>query len=198
MATINTRIKLRYDQYANWVAKDPVLYAGEVAVAVAPAEAGTGLHEPCVTMKVGDGTSKYSELSFITALAGDVLTACKTTEGLTKFINDVLVDAGVLNGGEAGDGKSLAERVTDAEGAIDALKKADEEIRAEIAAKISTAYKASGSVSDVAGLPALTEANLGNVYHVSADFETTADFLEGAGKKVPAGSNVVVVEKLLL
>lgn len=195
LKTINSKILLRYDQYSAWTTKNPVLLAGEVAVAVAPADAGTGLHEPCVTMKVGDGTSTYNDLSFITALSGDVLTACKTEKGLTDYIKKVLVDAGVLNDGTGGDGdKSLAERVTDAEGDIKNLQAADEALRAEIAAKIASTYKASGSVASADGLPTADATTLGNVYNVTADFTTTTNFIEGAGKVVPAGSNVVIVE----
>ena len=35
--TLNTRIKLKYDSYENWIAKDPVLLAGEVAIATVAA-----------------------------------------------------------------------------------------------------------------------------------------------------------------
>ena len=38
--TFNTRISLKYDTYANWVNKDPVLLAGELAVVVVPAATG--------------------------------------------------------------------------------------------------------------------------------------------------------------
>lgn len=34
--TFNTRISLKYDTYANWINKDPVLLAGEAAVVVVP------------------------------------------------------------------------------------------------------------------------------------------------------------------
>ncbi len=40
----------------------------------------------------------------------------------------------------------------------------------------------------------LIKANEGNVYNVSDAFTTTADFVEGVGKKYTAGSNVVIVE----
>ena len=65
----------------------------------------------------------------------------------------------------------------------------------EVNAKISATYKPKGSLTAaelVAGL--LVEANLGNVYNVSDELTTTADFLEGAGKTFPAGVNVAIVE----
>jgi hypothetical protein len=39
----------------------------------------------------------------------------------------------------------------------------------------------------------LTSANEGNVYNVSEEFTTTTNFVEGAGKTYPAGTNIVVV-----
>ena len=40
----------------------------------------------------------------------------------------------------------------------------------------------------------LVEGNLGKVYNISEDFATTADFVEGAGKSHPAGTNIYVVD----
>ena len=58
--------------------------------------------------------------------------------------------------------------------------------------KISTTYKAKGSVT-FANLPSLTAANEGNVYNVTDSFTTTSDFVEGSGNKYPAGTNVVII-----
>ncbi len=41
-----------------------------------------------------------------------------------------------------------------------------------------------------ASLPALTTATSGDMYNISDEFTTTADFKEGAGNVVPAGANV--------
>ena len=73
---LNTRLMLKYDSYANWIANDPVLKAGEMAVATVAnndANKSTGFTNlPNIVLKVGDGTSKYSELKFVSALAADV------------------------------------------------------------------------------------------------------------------------------
>lgn len=58
--------------------------------------------------------------------------------------------------------------------------------------KIGSTYKAKGSVA-FANLPSLTSSNEGNVYNVTDAFTTTSDFVEGAGKSYPAGTNVVIV-----
>lgn len=64
--------------------------------------------------------------------------------------------------------------------------------KTEIDAKISAVYKPTGSVA-FADLPTLDATVLGNVYNVTNAFTTTADFVEGAGHKHSAGTNVVVV-----
>ena len=60
-------------------------------------------------------------------------------------------------------------------------------------AKISSTYKAAGSVT-YETLPEASAANEGYVYNISNDFTTDEDFIEGAGHKYKAGTNVVVVE----
>lgn len=66
------------------------------------------------------------------------------------------------------------------------------DVNTAIDSKISSTYKAKGSVV-FANLPALTSANEGNVYNVSDAFTTTSDFVEGAGNDYPAGTNVVII-----
>ena len=79
MATkdLKARLKLKYDLYANWIANDPVLLAGEAAIAVIPAETGAVVQEPCILIKIGDGTKKFSQLPFVSGIAADVYTWAK-------------------------------------------------------------------------------------------------------------------------
>lgn len=67
-----------------------------------------------------------------------------------------------------------------------------ENVDDKIDAKISGVYRASGRAT-LATLPALAVANLGCVYDMTQDFTTTSDFVEGAGKTFPAGTNVAIV-----
>ena len=67
------------------------------------------------------------------------------------------------------------------------------DVSSAIDAKISSAYKAKGSVA-FANLPALSSSVEGFVYNVSNSFTTTADFVEGAGNEYPAGTNVVIID----
>lgn len=73
---LRTRIQLKYDSYSNWLANDPVLKSGELAIAYLDQEHPTAptsfQNIPNVVLKVGNGTSKYSELKFVSGLAADV------------------------------------------------------------------------------------------------------------------------------
>lgn len=75
----------------------------------------------------------------------------------------------------------------------DAKYQTEEQVAAAINVKVSSTYKAGGSVA-FADLPELTDANLGLVVNVTEKFATTADFLEGEGRTHPAGTNVAVVQ----
>lgn len=74
MASFNTRISLKYDTLANWEAKNPVLFAGEVAIAtVSTTDTNpTQSTPPLVLMKVGDGTTAYKALPYLSARSQDV------------------------------------------------------------------------------------------------------------------------------
>ena len=65
--------------------------------------------------------------------------------------------------------------------------------KTELDGKISAVYKPGGSVA-FADLPAADEAHLGMVYNITDKFTSTAGFVEGAGTKHPAGTNVAVVK----
>ena len=71
--------------------------------------------------------------------------------------------------------------------------KADKGTKTELDGKISAVYKPGGSVA-FADLPAADEAHLGMVYNITDKFTSTAGFVEGAGTKHPAGTNVAVVK----
>lgn len=105
---LSTRVALKYDTYANWIASDPILLAGEVAFATIPnLEGSTSLDNgsvvlPQIVVKVGDGASKFSELPFVSAKAQDVYAWAKgeekpvysadEIEGLADFINTEIQD----------------------------------------------------------------------------------------------------------
>ena len=72
MATLNTRIQLKYDTYTNWHTNNPVLMAGELAIAEIPASTGAVPNEPAYLLKVGNGTDHFDDLDWISGKAADV------------------------------------------------------------------------------------------------------------------------------
>lgn len=69
----------------------------------------------------------------------------------------------------------------------------DSKIDEKIAAKVSSTYKAAGTVQ-FASLPTPSATEEGKVYNVSDAFTTTENFVEGAGQEYPAGTNVVCID----
>ena len=54
-------------------------------------------------------------------------------------------------------------------------------------------FNPSGSVASASDLPTLSATVLGNIYRVTTTFNTTSDFVEGSGKPIQAGNDIVVV-----
>ena len=71
----------------------------------------------------------------------------------------------------------------------------------QTASQVDSAIKAAtskvieyGGSTDIAGLPDLAvAANAYKMYNITEGFTTTSQFLEGAGKSYPAGTNVVII-----
>lgn len=90
--TLNTRVQLKYDSYANWTSTtlgsnkgaNFVLKAGEIGICYLPSGASenqvTGSQPPQVLFKVGDGISKFSALPWASAKAADVYAWAKKSE----------------------------------------------------------------------------------------------------------------------
>lgn len=71
---IKVRNKVKYDTEANWAKSDPVLLAGELAVS----------SDRNNRIKVGDGTKKWSALSFSGLKVGSNITLANDTISITK------------------------------------------------------------------------------------------------------------------
>lgn len=118
---INTRICLRYDSYNNWKDSDVILLAGEIAVAVPGdklADVNVGTDTPCL-IKVGDGTKKFSELPWLSALAADVHSWAKMD--VDTFKAWLVSEAGPALATDA-DLDAVAQRVTTLETTVTNLK----------------------------------------------------------------------------
>ena len=90
-------------------------------------------------------------------------------------------------------GYAVASTTLDGYGITDAYTKT--EVDNAIGEVQAGALKPGGTLA-AAGIVStlLVEGNIGKVYNISEDFETTADFVEGTGKKHPAGTNIYVVD----
>lgn len=100
--TLNTRIQLKYDTYENWKTNNPVLKAGEVAIATVPSNQDGVQNAPSILLKVGDGTTAYNSLKFVSGMAADVYSWAKAStkpsysaseiSGLSSYISGEIQD----------------------------------------------------------------------------------------------------------
>lgn len=100
--TFNTRIQNKIDTFENWTTNNPVLLAGEVAIVTVPADSGAVEQEPATLLKVGNGTSQFNDLPWVSGLAANVfnwaLQATKPTyqateiQGLDDYISGKVED----------------------------------------------------------------------------------------------------------
>ena len=89
---LQTRIQLKYDTYANWTTNNPILKAGEVAVATIASgntQEVNSVTAPQVLLKVGDGTNNYNALPFISAKAADVHSWAKAANKPTYSASEI-------------------------------------------------------------------------------------------------------------
>ena len=90
---IQTRISLKYDSFATWQSKNPVLLKGEVAIATIDSGATTNpqmQNLPNVVIKVGDGVNPYNDLKFVSALAADVHEWAKAANKPTYSLSEIV------------------------------------------------------------------------------------------------------------
>lgn len=80
---LNTRLQMKYDSYTNWTnasgehnGANFILKSGEIGICYLPTGSNenqvAGSQPPQILFKVGDGTSKFSELPWASAKAADV------------------------------------------------------------------------------------------------------------------------------
>lgn len=118
--TLNTRIALKIDTLERWNSSTLPLKKGELAIATVAATAGSGLTEPVVMFKIGeDGVKTFSQLDWnVYAKASDVIAACKSEEGLTTFVTNLINNSDLASNA---DFTELVGRVDGAEDAIETL-----------------------------------------------------------------------------
>ena len=98
---LNTRLRLKYDALSEWakVENTFIPLQGEVCIIDVPAQTDAGgnvIHSPAVLFKVGDGTSTFANLPYVSALAGDVpawAKRIKKADGETDIAADAFATA---------------------------------------------------------------------------------------------------------
>ena len=203
---LNTRILLKYDSYANWTRNNPVLKAGEMAIATVETNGSDGkpgfTNLPNVVLKVGDGTSNYNDLKFVSALAADVHGWAKEASKPSYAYNEIagLESYGGAHGGLENYIKSLSQSVdTDTHYNLVATDAAN--YKYELRSKEKSAVEwtkvadldLSGIVSRVNALEAkfvgMTEATV--VAHVAAEIAK----LDNDGQTIGAGEIISSVSQ---
>lgn len=183
---LNTRIGLKVDTLEKWNKSTLPLKRGEVAFATIAATAGTGLTEPVVMMKIGeDGVKTFKDIEWnFYAKASDVLAVCKSEDALKTFINGVIADAGIASSDAM---EELADRVTDAEAAIETLNG-----DAETAGSVAKAIKDAIDVLDLAGTYVAIEE--GKSLMTDAEHTKLAGISEGANKVENVGGGKIKID----
>ena len=195
------------DEYSVWYNKtqmetyaqsNPVAYVGQVMVLVNEAETSVE------TYVIQDTSGTLMKLAATTS-SGDLAADVSALQGKVSALEDSI--------GTKEEESSIV--ATNLWAAIEEIKAAyetadsaintnlttnyynrtetDAKIDEKIAAKVSSTYKAAGSI-EFASLPALSATEEGKVYNVSDAFTTTENFVEGAGRQYPAGTNVVCID----
>lgn len=195
------------DEYSVWYNKtqmetyaqsNPVAYVGQVMVLVNEEETSVEAYVIQNTsgtlMKLAATTSSGDLAADVLELQGKVSTleASVGTKGAESTITATNLWAAIEEikaAYEAADSEINTNLTTNYYNKTETDAKIDE----KIATKVSSTYKAAGSI-EFASLPALSATEEGKVYNVSDAFTTTEDFVEGAGKKYPAGTNVVCID----
>lgn len=195
------------DEYSVWYDKaqleeyaktSPVSYVGQIVVFVNEEESTV---EAYMIQNVAGNLVKLAATTESGDLADDVL----ALQGKVSNIETILGTKGEESGIAASTVWSAIEEVNAAYKAGDAAinqnlsdnyynkTETDSQIDSKIATAVGATYKPAGSIN-FAFLPELSASEEGKVYNILDEFITTENFVEGAGKKYPIGTNVVCID----
>lgn len=195
------------DEYSVWYDKaqldtyaqtSPVAYVGQVVVLVNE-EASTV--EAYMIQNAAGNLVKLAATTESGDLADDVI----ALQGKVSNIEATLGTKGAGSGITASTVWAAIEEVNTAYKAADAAisqnltenyynkTETDSQIDNKIATAVGATYKPAGSIN-FAFLPELSASEEGKVYNILDEFVTTENFVEGAGKKYPVGTNVVCID----
>lgn len=195
------------DEYSVWYDKtqleeyaktSPVSYVGQIVVFVNEEES---IVEAYMIQNVAGNLVKLAATTESGDLADDVL----ALQGKVSNIEAILGTKGEESGITASTVWSAIEEVNATYKAGDAAInqnlsdnyynkiETDSQIDSKIATAVGATYKPAGSIN-FAFLPELSASEEGKVYNILDEFVTTENFVEGAGKKYPVGTNVVCID----
>lgn len=194
------------DEYSVWydmgelttyATTSPVAYVGQIVTLVNEGESTVEAYMIQNTagnlMKLASTTASGDLTEDVLELQGKVsnLEAAVGTKGDDSGItaNDLWAAIKEVKAAYEAADTTLTEKFGEYYNKTETEGKIDEKINVAI----STTYRAAGSIAFEA-LPTLAASEEGKVYNISNEFTTTANFVEGAGKKYPVGTNVVCID----
>lgn len=224
MATFNTRISLKYDTLANWEAKNPVLLAGEIALAtISTSDSNpTQSTPPVVLAKVGDGSTAYKDLSYLSARSQDVYAWAKASSkptyeaeeigGIDDYIGDYVKNEMGISVDT--DTQYTIQKVTDYQYKLMSKEKGDADFAAEVATIDIPKYDDSTLTANIKSLEdginaicngtdidsfADVEAKIAEIQTAATNVRNDVDTLisEDAGKSVRAIANEELAAQLI-
>lgn len=186
-----------YEQMENYAKNNPVAYVGQVLVYVNESKNTVDAY---VIQNIGGVLMKLAASTASGDLASDVLE-------LQGKVSDLETTVGTKAGGSSIVATNLWAAIEEIKAAYESADTAinenltnnyynktetDSKIDEKIATKVSSTYKAAGSI-EFSSLPVPSAAEEGKVYNISDAFTTNENFVEGAGQSYPAGTNVVCI-----
>ena len=186
-----------YEQMENYAKNNPVAYVGQVLVYVNESKNTVDAY---VIQNIGGVLMKLAASTASGDLASDVLE-------LQGKVSNLETTVGTKAGGSSIAATNLWAAIEEIKAAYESADTAinenltknyynktetDSKIDEKIATKVSSTYKAAGSIK-FASLPTPSAIEEGKVYNISDAFTTDENFVESAGQNYPAGTNVVCI-----
>ena len=186
-----------YEQMENYAKNNPVAYVGQVLVYVNESKNTVDAY---VIQNIGGVLMKLAASTASGDLASDVLE-------LQGKVSNLETTVGTKAGGSSIVATNLWAAIEEIKAAYESADTAinenltnnyynktetDSKIDEKIATKVSSTYKAAGSIN-FASLPTPSAIEEGKVYNISDAFTTDENFVESAGQNYPAGTNVVCI-----
>lgn len=162
--------------------------ASDLPGAATTAKAGLVKPDGTTIKVLADGTISAEQPDLDGYLTANDLTDYAKTSAVTSAISEAKTE---LEG-------TMDTKITAAKGDIDKtidskVGTAKEELESEIASAVAGAINYKGSVA-FDSLPALSGCSVGDLYNLTTSGTTDANWKDGTGKKVEAGTNVAVIE----